>query len=665
MTASVLQLPTRDRPHARYPDDLDLRSIIRQGEQLDARLTYCSDVWDFTGSPEMSRETPVIRFDRIPAPFRELAKDTVLLLGDPGLARQWAPGAAADIHAARRRANWRTASNVPRRAVGLLRLLDRLGMYPMALGDWDDLAEEAKNRPQENPQTHQYTTMTSETLVRAAQALREMHDLAPLHGRVNPFGSRPWGVDEVNARVGHRPPVMGEHRNANRPHGHVFAMAGACINMLERCTDDLIARAEWWTVNSDVDWDEVAPDPYLVAHPAETRPTWLPEDHHLLPDPTAATGLWWWTNRLVIASYYVLAAVVALRGQEIDALQPDCITTINNRHRMRGIKVKNQGEQPPETSWWVNDFVVSAVTTVNRLRRARGLPEVQHPRFPDRRVLFAANLMSGAAQNRRTRKLLSRPIAPHNQQQWLVPAFETLAEAGAGVSVADLDLQSHTVVRITALDVHVDRPLGDLAAAAVGKWSTLGVALGYYGHRPQITVPAWSDDVEEHRDARGVGRLLTDVAGEEPPLLTGGGAEGLKRRVAADPRLFNGPVTLKTLKAARRRNHASVSIGPLAACLTPEGGLCSSKDEADHRLCQLGCRNMILTPYHRARLELTARSMTGLLGTSHPLAAKVDDHDDLITEERGMTDAQLIDVITAEWDPNFRGLIYDLIGSAA
>ena len=665
MTATFHQLADRRHDHLRYPDYLDLRTIIRQGDRIDGVIRYSADAWDFTGSPEMSRGTPVIRFDRIPERFRALVKDTVLLLGDPGLAPQWTPGAPADIHAMRRRANWRTASNVARRSASLLRLIEDLGLDPLSLGDWRDLAEAAKNRPQTNPQTKQVTTMTAETLVRAALALREIHDLGPLHGAERPFGTRPWGMEEINAAVGYRPPVMGEDRNANRPHGHVFAMAGACINLLERCADDLIERAEWWTANPEIGWSVEAPDPYLAAHLGKTSPDWLPHGDHLLPDPSADEGLWWWTNRLVIAAYYVVAAIVALRGQEIDALEPGCITSADGRHRMRGFKVKNQGEQPPETSWTVNDFVATAVNAIKRLREARQVPEVPHPRFGARKVLFAANLMTGRGQQRRTRPLLSRPISPHNQERWLVPAMGRLAEADAGVSVKDLELQSHQVVRITALDVHVDRPLGDLAAAAVGKWSTLGVALGYYGHRPQVTAPAWSDDVEEHREARGVGRLLVDVAGEEPPELTGKGADGLQRQVAADPRLSNGPVTLKGLKSARRRNHASVSIGPLAACLTPEGGLCGGKAEADHRLCQLGCRNMILTPYHRARLELTARSMTRLLGTDHPLAAKVAGHDDLVTAERDMTDEQLIDVVTAQWDQTFRDLVFDLIGEAA
>jgi hypothetical protein len=74
--------------------------------------------------------------------------------------------------------------------------------------------------------------MSAETLARSAQVLREIHDLARLHGHEMPFGSRPWGAREINDAVGFRPPLFGERRNAVRPHGHVFAMAGACINLL-------------------------------------------------------------------------------------------------------------------------------------------------------------------------------------------------------------------------------------------------------------------------------------------------------------------------------------------------------------------------------------------------------------------------------------------------
>lgn len=213
------------------------------------------------------------------------------------------------------------------------------------------------------------------------------------------------------------------------------------------------------------------------------------------------------------------------------------------------------------------------------------------------------------------------------------------------------------------MDVHVDRPLGDLAAAAVGKWSTISVALGYIGHRPQVTTPAWSDEIALRNVERALGPLVADTALLHPELLTGPGAPRLVARAAADPALANGPVTLKVIRSSIRRSHASVSVGVLSACLTPTGGLCGGASEANHRLCQLGCQNMVLTPYHRARLELMRRSMDRLLGPHSHLGARIDGHDDLFGTERAMTDDELVDVLTADWDPRFRNLVHDLLGA--
>jgi hypothetical protein len=479
-----------------------------------------------------------------------------------------------------------------------------------------------------------------------------------------PFGSRPWGTREINDAVGFRPPLFGERRNAVRPHGHVFAMAGACMNLLGRCGDDLVARAAWWGRHPDTRWSTAGPDPYLLSRVGETSPAWLPADDHLLPDATGAAGLWWWCNRLVFAAYYVVAAVTALRGVELDALSPDCISTSEGRHTMRGLKIKGQSvTSPPAATWAVNDAVANAVAMVNRLRVARRLPQAMHPTLTSRALLFSANLLADALDSHRG-TLLSRPLEPSVQRCWLVPAMERLHAAGVGESVEGLRLCSHTTIRNTSLDVHVDRPLGDLAAAAVGKWSTISVALGYMGHRPQVTTPAWSDEVAERNLERAVGSLVADTALHHPDSLTGVGAPRLAARVAADPVLANGPVSAKVLRTAIRRSHASVSVGVLSACLTPTGGLCGGRSEANHRLCQLGCANMVLTPYHRARLELMRRSMDRLLGPHSHLAARIEGHDELFATERAMTDDELVDVLTAEWDPRFRNLVHNLIGHA-
>jgi hypothetical protein len=71
---------------------------------------------------------------------------------------------------------------------------------------------------------------------------------------------------------------------------------------------------------------------------------------------------------------------------------------------------------------------------------------------------------------------------------------------------------------------------------------------------------------------------------------------------------------------------------------------------------------MVLTPYHRARLELMRRTMDRLLGPQSHLAAKIDAHNDLFATEHAMTTDELVDVLTAQWDPRFRDVVHNLLG---
>ncbi len=196
---SVRYLPSPSIGQPRYPDDVDLRDVIRQGATMRFRITYSDDSWNLAGAADFDgRSSSVLRFGRIPVHQRDMVKDHLLLIGDPGLARTWAPGAAADNHATRRRAHWATARTAGNRTGRLLRLMDDLGMRSMRPSDWSALVDEARQRAITNPASKQAAMMSAETLARGAQVLREIHDLGRLQGREAPFGSRPWGVREIN-----------------------------------------------------------------------------------------------------------------------------------------------------------------------------------------------------------------------------------------------------------------------------------------------------------------------------------------------------------------------------------------------------------------------------------------------------------------------------------
>lgn len=739
MTAQVLQLPTPAALAPRYPDTVDLREVMRQGEQMLHPIAYSHDTWDLAGCPDIGTKRSNVLFGGIPARYRPLVKDFFLLRGSPDLATAWAPDLDLAARHAQTRTTWGNTRGKVKRVVSLLRLMDGLGMRELDGRDWNELAREMLETERIHSHTGEPLTWSPDSAVRAAHVLREIDELAPIMGRPSPFGSRPWGTDELNNLFGYRQPKVGERRNQTEPVGDVFAMAGACLNLLRRCSDDIIDRIDWWRTRTEATsapagqpgdvwahamdtwagtgcplplrpsrgragssieaheavllhdghdsptkispsdfattrhhaWADAADpdcDPYLAAHPEAEQPTWLATGEHLLPVNPTAGGLYWWANQLVIAAYYAVAAITTLRGREMDALKPDCITkSESGRWTMTGRKVKNTDlTAEAETIWYVNDHVANAIDIINRLREALDAETLHHPRIADSPVLFANNLINRENDVDMKDALLPRPLLGDHQRRTIIPALTKLYEAGVGEAVADLKVVNHTTVRQTALDAYVDRPLGDLAAIAMAKWTTLTVAYGYMGHRPKIITPAFPDEVAEHRIKRGeITRIAMDAV-DDPGSLGGSGTAKLVDKVQSEPKLLDGVVSVSVL-AARFRKGAikTLSVGPLAACASPEGGLCGGIVEANHRLCQLGCRNMILTPYDRARLEVQRRGTIAQLGKNAHLVAKLDRHADELAEEREMTDEELIAILTDRWDPKFVTLLDNLLEAAA
>lgn len=54
MTATVHHLASPGQKPPRYPDHIDLRSIIRQGQSMTRRITYAQDSWNLDGAPAVS-----------------------------------------------------------------------------------------------------------------------------------------------------------------------------------------------------------------------------------------------------------------------------------------------------------------------------------------------------------------------------------------------------------------------------------------------------------------------------------------------------------------------------------------------------------------------------------------------------------------------------------
>lgn len=750
MTATVRQLrPDSHRP-PRYGPDVDLRDVIRQGRQMTEPVRYSDDTWDLAGCPDLGTRATTLRFGLVRPAWRELAKDFALVLGDPTLATSWTPDeAVAQRHAGTaRRANWGNVSAQLRRLVPLLQRMDAAGLTSLDQRDWRQLRDVMLGGIAGPDGTWTWAPMTPEAAVRSAVVLRKVHDLGPVLGSAGPFGTRPWGRDELNTVFGFQPPAYGEARNMSQAHGDMFAMLGACMNLIETCADDVIERLAYWhrdelrpaTATSESNsvlvgvWDDAvarwpdglplptrlsqqgsktvatevvlryagyqyegasvdhaqmasaldtiatAPatdvDPFLVHHPDQARPTWLADDQHLLPTSVrlGPVGLGRWQNALVVAAYYTVAAITALRGLAIGALRPDCVTEQpDGTFTLRATTLKNADVDTLtyDDSFEVitNAHVAAAVDVVNRIRAATGADVLLHDRLTDWPVLFSSNLLDLARGRPLASPLLANPLRAHDQSGQavhLVPMLNALARAGAGHDVSDLKILNRTEISQTALDIIGDRAHGDMATAIVRRWQRASTQLMYGGHRPNIIMPVPEDLSEPTQRKRAGSEDTTAVIATaigSPEALSGRGVAKLAEKLETD-QLLQGVVDLRTI-VNRRRNGAlkTVSVGPLAACATPEGGLCGGVEEANHRLCQLGCRNMVLTPYHRARLEYQRRVFARELGEHSHLVAKLADHEELCSDEMDMTDDELWDVLVAGWDPKWAALLRSLLAA--
>lgn len=416
-------------------------------------------------------------------------------------------------------------------------------------------------------------------------------------------------------------------------------------------------------------------DPYEAAT-GTPRPGWLPDDEHLLPTHVDQGGLYRWTNALVFATYYAVAAITALRELELNALTPDCLEPgVNNGPaHLRGLKIKQQDiTDPPPLRFAVSDDVARCIDIVNRLRDTVGLENQTHPRLPGRSVLMSANLVIRGGKGRGSRAqantLLFEPLSAKEQRRQLIPVLEALASTGHGTTLgyasihhtdpvpADaLPLHPHGVINMSALDVYVDRRDGEFAAIAVRQWRSLTtVPLGYHGHRPQVVFPADAERVAEHRRERGELIELVQAAVADEDGLTGPGRKKVRAMIEADTTI----TTSSTIKQLARRlapggTLQTLSIGWLSGCAGAEGGLCTDSAHVNHRLCVLGCRNGVLLPHQRARIELERRSLIAMLGPHHHLTTKTDTQADLLTAERRMTDDQLLDVLFDGYDERFQ-----------
>lgn len=640
------------RPAPRYPYSVDLRDRVPDGHLMTRPLTYGSDVWDLAGARQIGHRHTRTDFTRFAPEQRAWLKDWMLLRGAPQLVAEWLPDSPAALRFATvERGNWRTAAIDLSTMSRALRAVSRTDpqhpeFWRAVLPVWNRPMLAARGR-------RGFNRPSPEQMAVAVALLQRIYDTFAGLGLPLPFVSRPWGTrhpDEV-ANVAARDSV---YVNKQRPHADVFGWLGVCLRAIDVCGDDVLTRLTWWRDNFQDD-DRAAPtDRFEAVHPGQADPHWLPEGRDLRPHQS---GLYWWSNRLVWAAYYALAAMTSMRREELDLLAPDCMGRDDDgRHTISGLLSKSRRVEALEPqTWTVTANVAHVVEFTNKLRTALGAPAQVHPKTPNRKTLFSQNLI--VSTNRRGNSTrLHYPLLTSQQDGRFRTLGRALHQAGVCPSVESLGLHTHSVVRITGLEAHASQPLGDAVAVAVAKWRAFTTVGGYIGHVTKITAPAPSL-VTPHRTGADLLPVI-DIAATRPDDLTGRGADQLIQRVAADPTLAPGVVSEQAVIRAATKGLARLTVGPISACIGPEGGLCGNGDTANHTLCGIGCRNAIYTPYQRAHLELRRRYALLVLGPLAPFAARVADSEDtVLAGEAAMTYDQLVDVLLAEWGTTDRELV--------
>lgn len=248
MKVETLELPINfEKP--RYADDVDLRSIIIGGEDVENPIRYSDDVWNLNGHVTAgdTPKTREVRFAVLPPQFRSLAKDWLLIRTNPHLATEWLPATERDaFRELPSPRTWSTAAGlVTSNMKTAFWLLEQHNLRPTSESEWDEFATILLDHSATLP-NGETVTVSPGYACRIGNTLKNMHDSAHIHGHADPFGTRPFGNRHVAAVFGYERVPRGEYRNRVEPHAHVAAWTGICLWMLENLAGPVLDRLEWW-----------------------------------------------------------------------------------------------------------------------------------------------------------------------------------------------------------------------------------------------------------------------------------------------------------------------------------------------------------------------------------------------------------------------------------
>lgn len=629
--------------------------------------------WDLRDAGDFAptfNGTKVLNFDPIPEHYRDLVKMAVVARMSP---EQAAGITGADVTAIKRAlgrtsrtGNLNTASTDFNAACQVLKRIDGLNVTQVAERGWQPVLDALKTAADGTPNGNG-------TVRNYIQSLKRLDALFRVFTKSSTglFGSEPfdgktqWELVRKTSEEKHG-------GNAVKPNPEVFEMLGFSAWMIDNLADDIVTGAEHFQTRLPNRTSKHQPS----VHPPLSF-GWHDGDY--CGEDSAI-----WAHRLLAACFVEVAVSYALRPQDIANLDRDCVITRDGRQLVRGWRTKRL-KHPVETTFPAIAQPVKAIGVMNRLLDAYGVDAPVIEGLPKKRHRLFTHLTAvgeGTVKWTRANTDRLKDAARHCATRGLIDG--------------NLDHIGHVNVqemRVTALAHYADRPMGVALAAHFSKHGGKAVLGGYISTvhsklvAPDVGEKATADEIEALRREAQAAHLVhalrvdLDLADGKSEGLTGYGLNTLDRKLG-DPdldgafvELASDPVKLRNKRpltpeqvALVADNNRNVEVGPLTLCLfEPGNALCGGKGSADFRMCRPNaCRNSVMTPGHRALMELRRRvaveSGDAFLKVRDldPIAedfAPGDDYPGLEAEFADLSDDALIDLYHQEADDLMRLII--------
>lgn len=230
----------------------DVRDLIPSGEHIDAAGDFFDDRWDLHGHPDWKAKAggqTVIDFTVIPSRWRTLAKLWTLASIDPALMYDWlgADHPDADVWTSYKESIKTVTAQANVKALGLgLRRLTTAGTEQVDADGWSHITK-LFTQPIDRGEAHTNKRISGTSSKLWADQLRSLHHFGGLIGWADPFGSEPWGEQDLSGVFKVKQAGRKVQLNRVRPTDLVGQTLGIAAFVIDHLADDILAHARWWT----------------------------------------------------------------------------------------------------------------------------------------------------------------------------------------------------------------------------------------------------------------------------------------------------------------------------------------------------------------------------------------------------------------------------------